>query len=228
MIRLSGVSFPIPLHSLVRNLADVGQMLSAAPTRLSQNPQPRVTAEAVYRGTTLLTCAAWETFVEDLALQTIARVAHRDAAGGSFTRVGHEVAVRIRSKMLREGLSGRDSKGLLKRRDVFLGPFNTPKRANVDRLFNGAFDIDSFSACWLGKGVAMDAGRRLDALVTLRGDIAHRSRSLRPLKKTDVSESIVLIELLAVASANRMREWLHDATGDYPSGWDMIPLSAVA
>jgi hypothetical protein len=228
MIQLSGLSFPVSVHSLVRNLADVGQMVTAAPTRRSENLQPRLTAEAIYRGTILLTCAAWETFVEDLALQAIARVARRDAAGGSFTPLGQEVAVRIRAKMMRERFTGRDVNALLARRNVFLGSFDTPKRANVDRLFNIAFDIDGFSDCWPRKSVGVNAARKLDVLVKLRGDIAHRTKALRPLKKTDVTDSIMLIELLAIASANRMHDWFHDATGDHPSGWDRIPLSAVA
>src|SRR5712692_8696173 len=108
-MNLSGVSFPHCLLALTRNASDVERMLLTAPTRTHQVFQPRLSAEALYRGGVVLTCAAWETFVEDLALEAVRRVATRYNEGGSFTPAGHEVAARNARILEREALQAVDS-----------------------------------------------------------------------------------------------------------------------
>jgi hypothetical protein len=224
-MNLSGVCFPVCLGTLDRNLGDVHRVLQIAPTRTSQTFQPRLSAEAVYRGAVVLACAAWEAFVEDLALELLRLLVVRYRAGGSFTAIGQDVAARATQRVERTDLDLGDPRTVLDRRDFLLGSFNTPKSTHINSLFVRIIDLENFSSSWTMKGQsAVSAARQLDAFVSLRGDIAHRTKDLRAIHKVDVLHGIALIDRLAILSCNRARAWFKDATGDTP-GWDPIPLS---
>lgn len=51
---------------------------------------------------------------------------------------------------------------------------NTPKYKNISKLFKVAFNIDDLSLCWTWNGMTSSAAqKKLDEIVTIRGDIAH-------------------------------------------------------
>ncbi len=226
-MNLSGFSFPYCLYALEQGLGDVGRLLQVAPPGAAT--ETRRSAEAVYRAAVILTCAAWEAYLEDLALDALLRVAARYRNGESLSAAAQEVAARTSRQIDLAGIQWQDSRAVQTQRNVLLGPFNTPKATNTDNLFQKALDLERLSSSWRWKRVsAKESARQLDTLVTLRGDIAHRKKGLHRVRKQAVVGHVTLIERLGVLSSNRVRHWLLDAVGTSPVGWDEVPMRAVA
>jgi hypothetical protein len=63
------------------------------------------------------------------------------------------------------------------------------------------------------------ARTKLDSLVTLRGEIAHRVSTSRSIRWSLVDDRIRFLAHLAIASSNKMRAVIIDRTGSTP--WDV-------
>jgi hypothetical protein len=230
MLQIGNRSFPFCLSAFASGLSDVERILRVAPQKRASANQPRKTAEAMYRAATVLTCATWEAYIEDLAIEALRRVVDRYRAGNALIALGQEVGVRTSRVMERAGVRIQDPSALVAARNTILRcQFNAPKTANINNLFKGALDLEDMSSAWSHSGVtASIAGRRLDSFVTLRHDIAHRKRSAENVSKADLVANIHLLEGLSVLTCNRVREWLVDAQGESPTGWDPLPITSVA
>jgi hypothetical protein len=157
------------------------------------------------------------------------RVVIQYRLGSPLTTSGQEVGARASRKADLANINLDDPVAMRLHRDALLGLFNTPKAAQVDRLFGRALDLDELSSSWHCRAFGTaDAARSLDAFVRLRGDIAHRKKGLRRVPKKYVQDHVLLIERLAILSANRVRRWLIEALGIPPADWDEVSWSAVA
>ena len=217
----SDTSVPLSLVSLERNLSDVRLLLNLA--RQGANSfATKKAIEAVNRSAVVLTCASWETFVEDLAVDGLSFIHRNRHPADDLSPSTRAVASRTESRL--KGQSNRWGTGLFmqKNRDTFLGVFNTPKAAKVDALFKRALGMDSLSMQWSWRRVsAPKARQRLDAYVSLRGDIAHRTKGTIAVTKAQVVEFVELCERLGWLSCNAVRAWLLRETSKPP--WDVLP-----
>jgi hypothetical protein len=174
----------------------------------------------------VLIVSCWEAFVEDLASHAFSWLLQQAQSPSVFpTRV-----LTLSSKDLREAPDARRvwelADGgwrdvLARHRDETLrrsvGRLNTPRPKQVDELFGELLGIARFSTCWRWHNVPNDRVKeRLEDLVTLRGEIAHRVVSSRPVKKGDVEAAAQLIQCLAVTSSNTVRKFLLSKTGKAP------------
>jgi hypothetical protein len=83
------------------------------------------------------------------------------------------------------------------------------------------------SSAWRWKGRSVtQVTEALDALVTLRGSIAHRVVASQRVRKKDVLDARDLISRLAAKSSNRVRTFLHERVGKYP--WGRCRIGACA
>jgi hypothetical protein len=97
-------------------------------------------------------------------------------------------------------------------------PFNTPRTANVDALFQDLIGVE-LSSSWRWTGMSSAAARsKLDSLVTLRGEIAHRVSASRSIRWSFVNDRILFLVHLAIESSNRMR--LETMSRGAESPWD--------
>lgn len=220
----SGLHFPACIHDLGAGCNDVRRLLDLAPTSTKAGSGSRKTAEAVYRGGVVLACAVWEAYLEDLAIEAILLAVEHHRAGRPLGPGAYEVATRNERKLSQENIKRLDRAAVRRKRNMFIGRFDNPKTANVDGLFERALDLGGFSDAWVLRGRSL--AKRLDSLVTLRGDIAHRSRGPLRVTKRQLSEQVVLVEQLAVLSCNRVRQWLVESLESEP--WGQLPLSIVA
>lgn len=98
-----------------------------------------------------------------------------------------------------------------------VGKLNTPKPDNVDELFKKLVGVKSLSSSWSWKGTSPTGAKtRLENLVALRGEIAHRVKAAQSVKKKLVLESGRFISRLAACSSNEVRRHVHGRTGTFP------------
>ena len=225
-MQLTGFAFPYCLHALNQGLVDVDRILDAAPRTTADSFSPRRTAEALYRGGIILACSAWEAYLEDLALEALLRTMRAYAAGSAAGSRAQKIGARTTRLLETHDIDHSNWVDVVRRRDVLLGRFDTPKIANTNALFLRTLDIPNFASTWSWRrSTSKTVARQIDAFVALRGDIAHRKKGLCPLRKGIVSKYVALIEQVAVLSANRVRAWLVEGTGAQPKSWDELPLS---
>jgi hypothetical protein len=182
--------------------------------------------EVLNKSGIVLLVACWEAFVEDLASAAFDFLFQKAADHSVFpakvlARASKDIRTSSDARRVWE-LAGTGWQQVLQqhRTDVlaeFVRSLNTPKPEQIDGMFEALIGISSLSSAWTWKNVtATAARRRLTALVTLRGDIAHRVTTSKNVKKVDVIRASELIDRLAVASSNHVREFLHQRTGKYP------------
>ena len=207
-----------------RNLVDVQRLLGIV-TGSGTRPS-RKDAEVVNRSAVVLACACWEAFLEELALDALAYLIARINREDPLSATARQAA----NRALQHIDTGRPHSLLLQlsyHRQHILGPFNTPKSANADALYRKALGIPEISRDWRWRGVPASTARsRLDRWVSLRGDIAHRVKGMRPVTKRDVIDFVQLLERLAWLTCNGVRDWLMQATPATP--WQRLPPFAVA
>ena len=96
------------------------------------------------------------------------------------------------------------------------GSLNTPKASQVDELFEKVLGLKEISKRWSWKGRTAASKADLDALVTLRGSIAHRVKATRIVRKKDVIDARDFISRLAVKSHNAVTSDLEHLLGTRP------------
>jgi hypothetical protein len=80
---------------------------------------------------------------------------------------------------------------------------NTPNSKNVDALFNNRFGLPSVSTFWRWRGMTCARARhRLDKILALRHQIAHKARVLAPVKKSTVLGYLHFMHRLAICLYN--------------------------
>lgn len=222
----SNDKFPPPASSLTTNLQEVLRLVGIHEQVSGKGRGRRRNLEVLNKSGIVLLVACWEAFIEDLAAATFAFLMENAAEPSAFPK-----SVLIQStKVLRSdndeskvwALAGNGWRQVLEthRNSVtaqYIGKLNTPKPKQIDELFEKLLGLRSISAAWRWKGVhAKTAAARLEKLVVLRGEIAHRVSAGRPVLKRDVSVGVDLVEHLAVCSSNKSRGWLKQRTGKAP------------
>jgi hypothetical protein len=94
-----------------------------------------------------------------------------------------------------------------------LGKLNTPKPENVDELFRKLIGLKDLSSCWSWKATSPAAARqRLERLIELRGEIAHRVMATKPVKKKLLHQSGDFVCRLAARSSNHVLQYVYSRT----------------
>ena len=217
----TNTSVPVSLFLLNSNLGDVRRL------QMAGRPSPsghldRRSAEIVSRSAVVLLCACWEAYLEDLALEGIAFLARRASSGAVVSHTIQAAVNRAVTAASVDSAARLLMGSLIKHRDAVLGNFNTPKWRNIDSLFSRSLGLDDLTLSWTWRGVVRsEVKERLDHFVTLRGDIAHRTKSLKPVRRSDVHAAVTLIERLSWLTCNSTRIHLLRATGSEP--WQPLP-----
>lgn len=173
------------------------------------------------KGTYLLIAALWETYCEDVVLETMDEllvgtsdpktlpVAIRRAIAKDLKGDKHEL-----SPWQLAGEGWRQLARDRARRLCTDAVFNSPKTGNVDELFKKTLGITELSKCWTTDRVA-DARTALDDHLTQRGNIAHRAATTSVTKR-QVSDFYQLVMDLTKSMDTYLGVFVLDATGADP------------
>ena len=172
----------------------------------------------ITRGGVLMLCAAWELYLEELAVECCRIFVDRL---NSPDQLPLPVQKEI-SKVVRD--SKHELKPLELAGDGWVTIFqnhvgqsvsnlNTPKSNNLDPLFKRLLGVDEISSFW-SEGKA-----EVNAFVSARGDIAHRGRDVGYVTINKLHEYRALIVKSVIDTDNSMADYIRDIMPENRSPW---------
>jgi RiboL-PSP-HEPN len=176
----------------------------------------RADVEVLNKSAIVLLCAVWEAYCEDLADEALRHLVSHSADPSALPKLlkqniakelksnPNELAVwQLAGSGWKTHLEGRMN-ALKERRDF---DWNNPKTVHVEKVFEHAVGTRGVTLAWHWKHVsASSAGKKLDKMVELRGDIAHRGKAAEKVKKFHVVRYLTHINRLVETTDDRMRE----------------------
>ena len=217
---------------LLENLTEVQQLLLIHSKIAGKGRGRKYDVEVLNKGAIVLVVACWEAFVEDLAdtaLRLLIELApdHKIFPADVLERVASKHGGINAWKLAGEGWKDALRSNLKEVLAKTTGTLNTPRAPQVDDLFLKTLGLKSLSNSWKwnGRTVAQSVAA-LDALITVRGSIAHRVKHSKPVLKRDVISAIELISRLAAKSSNAVREFVNKQSGSYP--WSLVRYKGMA
>ena len=214
------------MAQLLENLSEVNQLLAIHAKVAGGGRGRKYDVEVLNKSAVVLVVACWEAFVEDLAevaLRTLVdlSVSHVVFPDSVLERIASKHSGVHAWKLAGDGWKEAIRSNLKEVLAKTTGALNTPRAAQVDELFLKTIGLDRMSSSWAwNQRTSKNSITALDALITLRGAIAHRVKHSKPVLKRDVTSAIDLISRLAAKSSNRVRSFIHERTETYP--WNPI------
>ena len=209
-------------QNLKRNITDVRRLLEIHEIIAGKSAGYKHNVEVINKSGVVLLVASWEAFIEDLALTAFEAMLSKATKVATFPNK----VLTLASRDLRQSpdetqvwkLAERGWKAVLRQHknrilEKHIGDFNTPRARQIDSLFQCLVGLNHLSSHWHWKRMTPDSAvKKLDSLVTLRGDIAHRVAASEKVYKADVYDFIDFVHRLAVISSNRVRSFVYDRT----------------
>lgn len=217
---------PTHLEGLLVNLNEIVRLVNIQAHITKASVLPGRSSEVLNKAAIVLLVACWEAYVEDLATTAFDYlVGHSRRADELPTKV-----LTLASRALR---ASNDEREVWRLADVgwrvvlkehrattlerYVGKLNTPRPAQVDALFEDLIGLSGISTAWRWQNATAFRNRsRVEELITLRGEIAHRVRASQSVRLSSVTNAYNLIWGLAVTSSNKVATYLRERCGDFP------------
>lgn len=182
--------------------------------------------DVLNRSAIVFVTACWESFIEDLAAEAfdfmLANVPTAD-----------KIPTKVRDYATKPLFDQKDSRKVWDLADAgwrsvltahrqatierWLGHFHTPKKAQVDELYEALLGIPAISTSWHWKGMSAEqAGDKLDEYITIRGNIAHRTEHDETVYKSWGTDFLSHVERLVDATDEAVHARLIGLSGKQP------------
>jgi RiboL-PSP-HEPN len=218
------------------SLKEVSQLLDIHARLTGTGPGRRHQVEVLNKSAVLFTCAAFEAFIESMAEQAFTALVSSATDHNALPKpILRSVANQLREDKNELRIWDLAGTGWKQACDTYrtailgkhTGPFNTPKPHNIDALFKDLIGLPELSKCWQWPRMRNDAAiAKLKSFVELRGALAHGAQPAPSVTKRDVVRYVAFLAPLSVRSANRVRDYCHQATGAYP--WPLVRFRSVS
>lgn len=186
----------------------------------------KLRADVVSRTAIIFISACWESYIEDVAMEAFDYLLVHATTPDVFPA---KVKI-LATKELREAkderriweLAGSGWTKILKShrntiREKWLQNFNTPKSKQVSGLFADLIDLHDVTSSWNWPRVSADQARRkLDQYVTIRGNIAHRTKHDETVYKSGAKEFLSHAVKLVEKTDEAIRDHLQSLTTELP------------
>lgn len=178
------------------NVKDIDRLIEIHKELTGDGPGRRYGVEVLNKSALVLITAAWEAYVEDLVGLSLAHLIADGTPGKLPKRLKKQIAVELQkdpNELAVWDLAEDGWRSVLKARLARLAKkrnfdWNTPKSGKIDAFVDESLGLQRVTDGWTWQGMgAPQARRKLDGYVALRGDIAHRGASDRPVKKGQVT-----------------------------------------
>lgn len=202
------------LDNLTLNVVEVDRLLSLHPAEQKARRGRHHHVEVINKSCIVLLCACWEAFVEDTAAAALAEMLR---FGSDYRIFPDKVLERVASNLQGPKAWALAGDGWRKAMEDNLQSvlakttqaLNTPKTDNVNELFSRTIGLDNVSRSWRWRGTGLLAAKtRLDAMVTLRHEIAHRVAGSRTVTLNDARQARELVFRLSTLTNNAVFDFL--------------------
>lgn len=170
--------------------------------------------EVLFRSAAVLMVSHWEAYIEDICGEALEHlVKHAKNASALPKAIQQQVAAEIKAskneveawKLADDGwkdfLRGRLS-SMKEGRDR---GFNSPKSKQTSEFIKNSVGIDDISNSWVvGTLESKECAEKLDALIVVRGEIAHRGRIKEKLDKAYIADHIAFLRSLVAKTGGRI------------------------
>lgn len=181
------------------NLRDVERFREIHAEAVGDGPGRKHDVEVLNRAVIVFICACWEAYVEDALRSSLdALLSHGGATAASMPQLKRPL-------------------------DHALDSFHTPNTRGVVKLVEGVIGLPKLNQHWRWKGQPRKVGGKklsrseeLDALVRLRGRIAHRVGAAQPIHKKHGTQAITLVTNLAATTETAVEKHLKAIIGRPP------------
>ena len=217
-------------QNLDQNLDEI-KMLSAMHAALAgPGPGRKFDLEMLNKAGVVMICGAWEAFCEDIIHEAIEIIVMDCPSPNKLPKLLRSAAQSNVRKDIDDSapwkLAESGWRSFIKQlAQVALtqhtGHFNTPKSKKLIELFKDCLGIADITTNWkktggrgLGRSVTVQRSKlKLDEMVTLRGEIAHRVQAKNSVKKLHVTEFRAHVEFLADKVEDTIHAELTNVTG---------------
>lgn len=207
------------------NLADVRSLMLAHEHIAGVGRGRKRDVEVLNKSAIIFLVACWEVYVEDVVESALtylmdAAPDHTVFPDNLLVRVGNKSQGANAWKLAGDGWRDVLKDNLQEALATTIGGLNTPKSSNLNDLYKKAIGMEKLSKNWSWHGVSSaKAAEKLDSLITLRGDIAHRVKLSSPVRKSHVSDGARLVLRLAVITHNAVGQYMEDRVGKRLPTW---------
>lgn len=210
-----------PPRTLIENLKEVMGLIQIHEKSTGTGPGRRHNVGVLNKSAIVLTTACWEAFVEDVVTRGASRLSNQLAADKmpkkvkqaicrSLVKSDHELAAWELAgdgwrKAVRTYVAGK------------IEAFNNPKPERVNDLLENCLGLASVSSSWKWNGMSPEkACAKLEVMVQLRGQIAHRVSVSTYVTKAQAIDYLEFVQRLAIATGDAARKHIRGLTGNYP------------
>lgn len=207
-------SYPSHIVDLYENWKEILNLIEIQDEYSISGKKSKKRLDALNKASLVLLIANWEAFIEDLATNAFEFLIENANDPSAFPNK----VLSLASKSLIDDpnntrvwkLSGEGWKSVLAdhREAVlnrYVGRLNTPKPAQVDILFRELIGYKNISSKWYWRGISHNSViKKLETLVSLRGEIAHRVNASRKIRKNDIINHAMFISRISVITSNNI------------------------
>ncbi len=213
---------PAHIINLYENWSEILNLVEIQEERPLKGAVFQKRVDVLNKAAIVLLVASWEAFVEDLAKNAFDHLIENAESPTVFPKKVLALSVKDihenqdRTKVW--NLAGDGWKDVLKAHrkkvvDQHIGRLNTPRAKQVDSLFLDIIGFKKMSSLWKWRGMPhKTALNKLEALINLRGEIAHRVRSKRKVRKIDIINYARFISRISVIMSNHVGVFVHRCT----------------
>lgn len=179
--------------------------------------------EVLFRAAIVLMVSQWEAYVEDICSEGLDHLVRNVRDASSLPKeIKRQVAAEVKAakdeievwKLADEGWRKFIQTRLGTMKETRDRSFNSPKSQNIADFFRKALGIEDVRKSWTFDGLApQDASAWLDALIEVRGQIAHRGRIQERLDKETTAAHMAFLRKLVSKTGGCVNAHVRKATG---------------
>ncbi len=208
------------------NLKDIENLMELHKREGGTSRGRRYDLEVLNKSAIVLITSYWEAYCEDIAAEALEHIVKNSKSSDTLPKelkkaIAKELESDKNDLAIWEVADGKWKKYLQVRLEKLQEArdrkLNTPKSSNIDELFLSAVGINKISSTWKWpkKMTVARSRTKLDKFVTLRGSIAHRGKSSKSVKKSEVIDYLNFIKQLAAKTGGRVNTHVKSVTGKH-------------
>ena len=217
------------LDNFEKNISDVKRLLEIHKILTGPGRGYRKNVEVLNKSCTVLLVACWEAFLEELATKAFDYMINNSKDCFIFP---NKVLTTASEELKKDSdstkiwlLAGMGWKKVLEQHKdktlkKFIERFNTPSPEKIKYLFHNLIGLSDVTQFWYWKGMSIkQANAKLDKLVKLRGEIAHKVQTPNAVDKACVYDYMKFIYRISVKCHNNISNYISNRThsnNDWP------------